>query len=359
MSSPVERRSKGEAISGVLRGAWRDAPPSLDISADELEELTPLLLSGGAAALCWRRIRHTRLRDSSAGAQLHQAHRLQAIQARLDKEHIERVVRLLRAAGVESVLVKGWAAERLYPERGLRPLGDVDLCVEPRQYDTAASVLKTPADQQLVDLHEGFAKLGGPGWGAWYARSQLVRLGQTDIRVLGPEDHLHALCFHMLREGGWRPLCLCDIATTLESRPAGLSWEQLLSGPKRTREVISCAAGLAYQLLDADLKGFPSEAGVKQLPSWVVPTALKEWGTPIPSFRRRHAAPMLTYLRRPLALKKAFKDRWPNPIEATIVAGAPFNEFPRAPFQLKASLLKAKSFLRRLRTQPRSSKSKQ
>ena len=350
--SPAERRAKGETVSSVLRGAWRDDPPPLDISADELEEIAPLLLATGAAALCWRRVRHSRLRDSAAGVRFHQALRLQAIRVRIVKDHIERVIELLCSAGVEPILVKGWAAERLYPERGLRPAGDIDLCVEPRHYREAASVLSAPAAQQFyVDLHRGFDELGGRSWGELYARSRLVRLGHTDVRVLGDEDHFQVVCFHMLREGAWRPLWLCDVAVSLESPHASFDWKRCLSGSKRSLEVTSCAVGLARKLLGAGVEGIPSEAAVDRLPSWVVPTVLEEWGTLLPSLRRRHSAPMSTYLRRPLALGKAFIDRWPNPIEATVVAGAPFNEFPRGPYQIKSYILRGLSFLRKLVTQ--------
>jgi len=34
-----------------------------------------------------------------------------------------------------------------------------------------------------------------------FARSQLITLGQTEVRILCAEDHLRVICFHLMREG--------------------------------------------------------------------------------------------------------------------------------------------------------------
>ena len=38
--------------------------------------------------------------------------------------------------------------------------------------------------------------------------------------------------------------------------------------------------------------------------------------------------------RHPAQLLKELRLRWPNPIQATVHVGGPFNELPRLPFQL-------------------------
>ena len=48
-----------------------------------------------------------------------------------------RVFRLLREKGIEAILAKGWAVARLYPDRVLRPYGDIDICVSADQFNTA------------------------------------------------------------------------------------------------------------------------------------------------------------------------------------------------------------------------------
>jgi hypothetical protein len=348
LNSP-ERNSKGELIAEALSGAWRsDSPPPLEISSDELERIAPLLLNSGAAALAWRRIHHTDLRASPTANEFYQVYRFQTLQARIDQRKIEQVFKLLRSVQVEPILVKGWAIARLYPKQGLRPYGDIDVCVREEQSATAEAALKTPEGRQyLVDLHRGFAKLGGGGTDALYARSQLVRLGETDVRVLGPEDHLRVLCFHLLREGAWRPLWLCDIAVALESRHANFDWEHCFAGTKRSRELIFCAIGLAHRLLSADVDDIPFAESVKQLPTWAVPTVLSEWASLQPSMTQRHLAPMITYWHHPSGVLKGLRNRWPNPVEATIVAGGPFNDLPRLPLQIRSYLAHATSFLAR------------
>jgi hypothetical protein len=67
-------------------------------------------------------------------AELHDAYRLFALQAVLHEQRLTRAFALLRAAGVEAILGKGWAVARLYPDLGLRPYGDIDLYVRHHQH---------------------------------------------------------------------------------------------------------------------------------------------------------------------------------------------------------------------------------
>ena len=47
------------------------------------------------------------------------------------------------------------------------------------------------------------------------------------------------------------------------------------------------------------------------------------------------SVPSMAYsFRHPTQLLKALRLRWPNPIQATVGVGGPFNELPRLPFQL-------------------------
>ena len=143
------------------------------------------------------------------------------MQTALRERSLQQAISLLRQAGVEPVLVKGWAIARLYPEPGLRPYCDIDLCVLPEQYAAAKAALQSHTAQGCdVDLHAGFGKFCERQTAAILERSQLVRLGEVEVRVLAAEDHLRFLCLHLLRHGAVRPLWLCDIAVLLENRPA-------------------------------------------------------------------------------------------------------------------------------------------
>jgi hypothetical protein len=133
------------------------------------------------------------------------------------------------------VLVKGPAIARLYPERGLRPFGDLDLCVRPDQHGTASEIVVGCAGEfSPIDLHAGCAELPARSWDDVYGRALVVTFGAIDVRVMAPEDHLHFLCLHLLRHGIQTPLWLCDVAVAVESRSQTFDWDLAL-GPDRRR----------------------------------------------------------------------------------------------------------------------------
>jgi hypothetical protein len=63
----------------------------------------------------------------------------------------------------------------------------------------------------------------------------------------------------------------------------------------------------------------------------------------------RHRAAMVSYLREPSGLLSDLRNRWPNPIEATVNMEAPFNDFPRLPFQIGDCIARTARFAMRLR----------
>src|SRR2546421_8126775 len=179
-------------ISTVLGGAWRSSEfPPIDITEHELDEVTPLLCTSGVAALVWRRISNTHLHTSSAAEVLRQAYRLQSLQSDIQEEQIERVFRLLRAASVDAILAKGWAAAAFYRNRDLRACGDIDIYVRPPDFSMAQEVLSRPeANDCWVDLHKHFLEINDRNIDEIFARTAVVQLGHEQIRLLSPEDHL-------------------------------------------------------------------------------------------------------------------------------------------------------------------------
>jgi hypothetical protein len=349
MMADVCIESPGHLVAEMLTGSWRQSPTALECTASELEEIAPLLQRSGAAALCWWRIRSYPLRDVPAAKELHQAYRLNTLQAAVNQQTIEEIIALLRSVGIDPILVKGWAVARVYTEYGLRPYGDIDLCVRPEQVAAAEHALNNLSDKQYeVDVHSGFEKFGGGSVDEIYARSQLVRLVEKDVRVLSSEDHLRVLSIHMLREGAWRPLWLCDIAAVVESLPANFDWDACLSENRRQADWVLCAISLAHQLLGADISHTPAAHRTGRLPRWLVPTILKEWESLLPSMPQRHHAPIANYLRSPVGVLRGLRYRWPNPIEATISVRGSFNDLPRFPFQLGNCLARTAKFAARL-----------
>jgi hypothetical protein len=256
----------------------------------------------------------------------------------------------LRSAGIDPVLGKGWAAARLYPEPGLRPYGDFDLCVPPGQYRAARATLAgAEALAASVDLHDGlrwrrdgqsFSLLDDRSLEELYARSEMVPLADVEVRILGAEDHLRLLCLHMLSHGVCRPLWLCDIGATLESLPTHFDWNWFLHGdPRRTAWAVH-ALGLAHQLLGARLDDLPVAERARRLPRWFAPAVLEQWGK-----GSRPRTPIGALVRRPAGAIRELRHHWPNGIEATINVRGPFIEWPRLPFQLGAAVSRTVQFL--------------
>jgi hypothetical protein len=344
--TPVHRLS----IAHVLTGAWRCSPPSFELSAVAIQEIAPLLLAAGTGALGWWRVRHSELSASRMANQLLQAYRYHTLQAAISERELTRLVAHLRDAGVEPLLGKGWAAARCYAEPGLRPYGDFDFCIRPEQYARAkAAGHSIEQVTRMVDLHPGLARqqkgqafslLDDRTLDDLFDRSRLVRVGDGEVRILGPEDHLRLLCLHMLNHGASRPLWLCDIGAAVETRPADFDWDWFLRGdPRRTRWVIG-SIGLAHRLLGAIIEDTPVYDQALQLPDWMVPTVLLQWSQ---VFRPR--TPLAGFFRHPAGFWQELRRHWPNGIEATLNVGGALNDWPRWPFQVGALCSRAAGFV--------------
>src|SRR5262249_31800781 len=195
-------------------------------------------------ALGWRRLSNSPYRTSAAAVRLQQAYRLQTLHARLHEVEIEQVIKMLGASGVQPLLIKGRVAAALYPEHGLRPYGDIDLCFDRTHYQTALTALNTPKGKGFnVDMHEGLDAFYGFSFSEVIGRASMIKVGKVDVRVPCFEDHLRILCIHFLKHRAWRPLSLCDIAAALESRQ-NIDWDLCLSGRKRIANWVSCTIGL-------------------------------------------------------------------------------------------------------------------
>jgi len=337
----------GGLIADTLTGAWRADPLTAGQSADELAAIASLLAKSGGAALGWRRVRDSELRTSPAALELQQAYRLHTLQSAVHERELHRLASFLRSAGLDPLLGKGWAIARAYPESGLRPYADFDLYVRPGEHAAAEAAFRGPdLPDCSVDLHRGAAELDDRSLDELYRRSQLVALGDTRVRIFGPEDHLRLLCLHMFRHGAWRPLWLCDVALAVEARPPDFDWDYFLSGDPTRTDWTACAIGLAHQLLGARVEDTPVAERAQRLPRWLAPAVLRQWGRG----QMPHGArvPMMHYVREPAGALKALRLRWPNPIEATVHIAGAFNDWPRLPYQLGACVVRAAQFAAQL-----------
>ena len=341
--------TRGCLVSAVLAGSWRNSnSPSLKISESQLDEVTPLLYGSGAGALAWWRVRVSELRTTASALVLQQVYRLQVLQSEIHAEKIQKVFLILRQASIEPLLVKGWAASSLYPEHGLRPYGDIDLLVRPEDYKIAAELLARPETKDCwVDLHEQFSELADRPIAKLFERSELRPLGEGTARVLSREDHLALMAIHLLKHGAWRPLWLCDIAAAVEALPPTFDWDICLGPTDRLAGWIKAVIGLARDLLRADTDHLPASIKAGEQPSWLIAAVRKEWQNPFAANQppMRHPLPIADQLKSVAGLFGALRERWPNPIIATVSVNGAFNGFPRFPYQLGNCALRAARLL--------------
>jgi|SRR5579859_301261 len=341
--------SNGRAVAALLAGSWRRSPPRLELPVADLTRIAPLLLRSGAGALAWWRIRHS-------GYELLPAELCQfrvtylgyaARAAEYEAELIDSLT-ALRSSGIEPIVIKGWAVARAYPESGLRPCGDIDLCLSADQRVKAATI---PSARYLssysVDLDHDTVTRFGERFETIYSRSQLVSLGCSEIRVPCPEDHLRILCLHLLKHGAWRPLWLCDIAASLESRPQTFDWDRCLGTSTKYSDWVLCAILLAHHLLGADIGEIQSGRKSRTVPAWLVGSVLKQWNSSwaenLPTFAEQVAGRLWT-----METVRAMHRRWPNPIQATVDADGSFRSITRLQYQIRDCTLRAVKLCRQL-----------
>jgi hypothetical protein len=336
--------SLGRLVALAVRQSWRDAislRPGFSFA--DFESVTPLLYDSGAAGLGWWSIRDSDLANGPSGELLHQAFRLLTLQAAIHQNKIEKVFRCFRAASVEPVLIKGWSVACRYPQPGLRPYGDIDLLIRPKDVSIASTVVTSDELRDcLIDLHPGAFELADRPIAKLWARSRLVSCGAEQVRVLGDEDHLAMLAIHFLKHAGWRPLWLCDVGLMLESRSKHFDWDVCLGGDKRRVNWILSTIGLAHELLGAAIND-ELVAARAIVPAWLTEDVLTNWKQPFVSRHEphNHKAPMRSYLRSPRGVMADLKRRWPNPILATISVNGMFGQRRPVGYQLRNCLQRA------------------
>jgi hypothetical protein len=237
----------------------------------------------------------------------------------------------LRAAQIEPILIKGWVVGKLYPENHPRAFADIDLCVNPLQYHQAKGILKnTEIGFMVVDLHEGCRHLDKVPWKNLFDNSRLVKIEETFIRILRPEDHLRVICTHWLNDGGAYKERLWDIYYAVENRPKDFEWDRCLNiAGKKRRKWIICALGLAQKYLGLDLQDTPIEKELEGIPRWVFKTVENEWESKI------RLKPLQGCLQNKKELVEQIKKRFPpNPIQATIELEGEFDSTPRIFYQI-------------------------
>ena len=226
---------------------------------------------------------------------------------------------------------QGPGQHRHYAEPGLRPYGDIDLCVRPDQARAAQAILACAGGRAPVDLHAGIPDLPDRHWAEVFERSESIACGATAVRVPGPEDHLRLLAVHLVRHGGFRPLWLCDVAAAVEAIKPEFDWEYLRQGDPRLSDWALCVIALARRLLGARVDHPAVRAADDRLPLWAVRTVLWRWGT------GRERRSLAWYASRPADGLRALHYHGLNPIRFAFRAGVgPHTRLPLPLVQLAA-----------------------
>ena len=296
----------------------------------------PALLRSGSAALVWWKAVGLAVRWGML-KEFFVAYKLQTLHAAIHELNVKKVFRTLRAAGVDAMLVKGWAIARRYPKPALRPYGDLDIAVRPEQYNLAKDVLRKSGVKNVwVDLHRGFDGLDDEDGDTLFERALAVRARGFALRVPSEEDHLRMLCLHLLRHGASRPVWLCDIARALETRSENFDWEVFYGHDAKHEQWLSCVIGLTEELLHAQIDDGREVERSKHVPRWLVKAVERRWSRWFNSDYREHAVTsLLSHRFEPARALEDFYFRF-DPLRATVEVNGAFSRMPRLPYQLAA-----------------------
>ena len=245
--------------------------------------------------------------------------------------------RFLRNAGVEPILIKGWAAARNYPPGVERFYADVDLAVSSVDFELAKRLLRTePGNKLGIDVHRELRHLDTRPWSEIYSDSQEIELDGVMIRVPSDEDHLRIMAVHWLNDGGARKDRLWDIYHAVQNRPVNFDWDVCLNSVSEIRgEWVIATIGLAHKYLELEIDGLPFANRAKDLPPWLIRAIEKEWrsGTPLRSLH--------TSLNSAKELFRQIKKRIPpNAVQATVEMEGRFDNRSRLGYQIGSVIRK-------------------
>lgn len=330
------RSAIGQAVATVLATSWRKAPAPCSTTPQQLDLVAPRLIGSGAAALGWWRIdTASALPVEQRPAALRDAMRRLAINDTLRERALARIVASLNERGIVPLIFKGWAVARHYAESYLRPYGDFDLLVRPAEIAAARDVLErialprpafadpnvysigTDTGAYAVDFHDRLSDAYATDGDGLFARARRVVLpGGAIVLTACPEDHLRIVILHFLRHGGWRPLWLCDVGAMTEAADEEFDWDLFFTSDPRIRAWLEATIAAAIELLGCAPRTWPQDT-LPICPAWLIDAILAEWEAP---YAARAMPPSGTEFHDPLAW---LRGKWPNPIRATLLRGAP------------------------------------
>ncbi|MEP6901988.1 MAG: nucleotidyltransferase family protein [Actinomycetota bacterium] len=266
------------------------------------------------------------------------------LRAKLHQSSIKAAFKLFRENGIEPILIKGWAAAVVYPEKYKRIYNDIDLCVAPGWYAKARVLVNSEEGKKLnIDLHAGLRHLDTVDWNDLFENSRIIMIDDIPVRVLRPEDHLRVLCVHWLTDGGAYKDKLLDFFYLIESNRLEFDWDRCLNLiSNNRRNWILKTIGLTNKYYGLDISELPFADEMKNIPQWLVKTVESEWSTKI------NLKPMHTLLKNKKEFWIQLKKRIPpNAIQATIDMEGNFDDSTRMFYQIGSVLVRLKPSLKR------------
>jgi hypothetical protein len=262
---------------------------------------------------------------------------------KVKERFIEKAWVRLEKAGLEPILIKGWAAARFYPKPFLRPFIDIDLLIAPEQFERAKRLFENTKQDFSIDFHKGARHLDTVSFENLFANSRIVRCGETAIRVLRPEDHLRVLCVHWLNDGGAYREKLWDVYYAVANRSTDFDWERCLGTVSAKRRCwIVCTIGLAHKYLGLEIEDTPFADEAKEIPVWVIKTVESEWAS------ETNLLPLISVINdRDMFFKQVRKRLPPNPIQATVEMEGDFDNKPRFIYQIPDVFFRLASSIKR------------
>jgi hypothetical protein len=100
---------------------------------------------------------------------------------------------------------------------------------------------------------------------------------------------------------------------------------------------------LAGNLIGANIADTPIAREIKKLPHWLPKTVLSQWGCRLSSNMDGPGVPVPSPLG-PFAFISALRQRWPDPVSATVRVGGRLNNSPRLIYQLRWGVQRAVKF---------------
>jgi hypothetical protein len=332
---------RGCELAASLRGAWLVEPLPFTVDERTLASLAPLWDRHGVAPLIWRRIRST-APPLPEVEQLRLAAYMSAFAVMVQQAALAQAVSTLRAGGVEPILLKGLSAGRHYPEPGLRPGGDLDLWVRPRDVTAARAAFRaagyTPGSEWRVpglnpnrfedasnigiDMTDRLFGVSPRLLRTFWRRTTVMTVADTPVRVLAPPDELVYLGIHAAKHLFGAAKWMVDIAALLSC------WDTAAWGvpePPEEQPARSwwlTAAGLALNLLGAGGDALPPDvrhAALREAAPWRR-RVLEDWGAPATDVSNelmlRDIRAHLRAEPSPAGLLRLGRRLWPDPLEA-------------------------------------------